>query len=263
MGLCRYSPKFTAYLARLLINFDFASTNWWERKTIMPPTSVQQITRLLATKGFDDTFTELDQDSDGALSRDELLLALTDADVQLRREQELFSQFQASVSFGLVRYQGREGVGRLFKLLKSEFGLDRAGKRQLALLFSLMDNLQPVEAIKQLIGEAEDGKITGFNITYPGFGYNAETPPKVTISPSPGYNVTAVASVRLEPTGRLLKIVLDKPITGRCPRPDDPCACCVEDANVRPSCRLHEHPPDPHQRARRRHARRLHRQDER
>lgn len=40
--------------------------------------------------------------------------------------------------------QGKEGVAKLFRLLKSEFGLDSIGKRQLALLFSLMDQQQPV-----------------------------------------------------------------------------------------------------------------------
>jgi hypothetical protein len=38
--------------------------------------------------------------------------------------------------------------------------------------------------------------------------------PQVTISASPGFNVTAVASVRLTPTGRLLRIQVDKPIPG-------------------------------------------------
>lgn len=35
-----------------------------------------------------------------------------------------------------------------------------------------------MEAIKQLIGEAENAKIVGFNVTYPGFGYVKEAPPK-------------------------------------------------------------------------------------
>lgn len=40
--VCSYSPKFTAYLARLLINYDYASMNWWERKTQVTATSGTQ-----------------------------------------------------------------------------------------------------------------------------------------------------------------------------------------------------------------------------
>lgn len=39
LDVCSYSPKFTAYLARLLINYDYASMNWWERKTQVTATS--------------------------------------------------------------------------------------------------------------------------------------------------------------------------------------------------------------------------------
>lgn len=39
--------------------------------------------------------------------------------------------------------------------------------------------LWQVEAIKQLIGEAENAQVVGFNVTYGGFGYSKETPPKV------------------------------------------------------------------------------------
>lgn len=209
-----YSPKFVAYLARLLINYDYASLSWWERRTMNPPTSAQRIGKLLASQGFEGTFAELDADGDSSISREELLDALSDADVQRRREKELFAEFEASVNLGLLRYQGREGVPRLVGLLRSQFGIDRPGKRQLALLFSLMDELQPVQAIKQLIGEAEGSTVVGFNVTYPGFGYDMNAPPAVYISPSPGTNQTAVASVRLAPTGRLLKIVLDKPMGG-------------------------------------------------
>lgn len=57
---------------------------------------------------------DLDEDGDSLLSKDELLDALTDPEVQKKREQDLFAQFQASVNYGLLRYQvGRsKGVDR-------------------------------------------------------------------------------------------------------------------------------------------------------
>jgi len=189
--------------------------NWWERKTMeIIPASGQRIGRLLLSKGFDGTFADVDVDGDSYISKDEFLLALNDPEVTQRREQETFAQFQASVNFGLVRYQGADGAKKLLNLLKGEFGLDRAGKRQLALLFSLMDKAQPVEEIKQLIAEAENSKISSLALAYPGFGYSPENPPAITISRAPGTNKSATAEVILEPTGRLLKIVMEGPFSG-------------------------------------------------
>lgn len=232
-----YSPKFTAYLARLLINYDYASMSWWQRKTLLAPReSSQRINRLLSTKGFEGTFQELDLDGDTFISQDELRAALSDPEELAKRERELLAQLQASVNFGLVRYQGREGVDRLCRILRSEFGINRLGKRQLAMLFALMDNLQPVEAIKQLIAEAENASVVGFNVTYPGFGYDAENPPTVTVSPSPGANATVQARVKLAPTGRILKVVLDSPMTGFTTPPKLEVSPPIAEGGVRAVC---------------------------
>lgn len=232
-----YSPKFTAYLARLLINYDYASMTWWQRKTLVAPReSSLRINRMLATKGFDATFQELDLDEDTFLSQDELRSALSDPDALNKRDRELLAQLQASVNFGLVRYQGKEGVDHLCRTLRSEFGVNRLGKRQLALLFALMDNLQPVEAIKQLIAEAENASVVGFNVTYPGFGYDAENPPTVKVGPSPGANVSAEARVKLAPTGRILKVVLETPMSGFSTPPKLEISPPIADDGVRAAC---------------------------
>ncbi|KAM3576159.1 hypothetical protein VYU27_001867 [Nannochloropsis oceanica] len=232
-----YSPKFTAYLARLLINYDYASMSWWQRKTFLAPReSSQRISRLLSTKGFEGTFKELDVDEDNFISQDELRAALSDPEELVKRERELLAQLQASVNFGLARYQGKEGVDRLCRILRSEFGINRLGKRQLANLFALMDNLQPVEVIKQLIAEAENASIVGFNVTYPGFGYDAEKPPTVTVSASPGANATVKARVKLSPTGRILKVVLDSPMTGFSSPPKLEVSPPIAEGGVRAVC---------------------------
>ena len=232
-----YSPKFTAYLARLLINYDYASMSWWQRKTLLAPReSSQRINRLLSTKGFEGTFQELDLNEDTFISQDELRAALSDPEELAKRERELLAQLQASVNFGLIRYQGKEGVDRLCRILRSEFGINRLGKRQLAMLFALMDNLQPVEAIKQLIAEAENASVVGFNVTYPGFGYDAENPPTVTVSPSPGANATVQARVKLAPTGRILKVVLDSPMAGFSSPPKLEVSPPIAEGGVRAVC---------------------------
>lgn len=61
--------------------------------------------------------------------------------------------------FGLRKYQGKDGVRRLFKLLVEEFGEETAGKRQIALLFALLDSNQPVENIKSLMGETDNSSV--------------------------------------------------------------------------------------------------------
>ena len=68
---------------------------------------------------------------------------------------------QASVNFGLRKYQGKDGVRRLLTLLLEEFGEETAGKRQIALLFALLDSDQPVENIKSLMGETDNSSIIG------------------------------------------------------------------------------------------------------
>lgn len=68
-------------------------------------------------------------------------------------------QTKASVNFGLRKYQGKDGVKRLFKLLVREFGEETTGKRQIALLFALLDSNQPVEYIKSLMAETDNSSV--------------------------------------------------------------------------------------------------------
>ncbi|CAM9773839.1 unnamed protein product, partial [Sphacelaria rigidula] len=69
------------------------------------------------------------------------------------------NSLQASVNYGLRKYQGKDGVKKLFKLLVGEFGEETAGKRQIALLFALLDSNQPVEYIKSLMGETDNSSV--------------------------------------------------------------------------------------------------------
>lgn len=68
-------------------------------------------------------------------------------------------EHQASVDFGLRKYQGKRGVKRLLSLLVEDFGEKTAGKRQIALLFTLLDSDQPVENIKTLMGETDNSSV--------------------------------------------------------------------------------------------------------
>lgn len=63
------------------------------------------------------------------------------------------------MNFGLRKYQGKAGVRQLFRLLVDDFGEETAGKRQIALLFALLDQRQPVENIKCLMGETDNSSV--------------------------------------------------------------------------------------------------------
>ena len=69
---------------------------------------------------------------------------------------------KASVNFGLRKYQGKSGIKKLFNLLVEEFGEETAGKRQIALLFALLDSEQPVENIKALMGETDNSSVVRY-----------------------------------------------------------------------------------------------------
>lgn len=69
------------------------------------------------------------------------------------------------MNFGLRKYQGKSGIKKLFNLLVEEFGEETAGKRQIALLFALLDSQQPVENIKALMGETDNSSIVRYTYT--------------------------------------------------------------------------------------------------
>lgn len=171
-----YSPKFVAYLARLLLNFDRATQEWWQD---------QNPTRPFV--------------SPRALSDDPLLLA---------KQMDDFEKLQASVALGLRQFQGSDGVRHLFALLKAVFGGTESGDRQLALLFSLMSDGQPTAAIAELVASTDDAHVQSFVVTDGGSGYSAKSPPlvSVTAGPASGIGDAATGAAELAPTGRLLRV---------------------------------------------------------
>lgn len=49
-------------------------------------------------------------------------------------------------------------------------------KRQLAILFSFMDESQPTESIEVLLGEVDNGQVNNIVVTDPGGGYTGKVP---------------------------------------------------------------------------------------
>ncbi|CAM9800459.1 unnamed protein product, partial [Chrysoparadoxa australica] len=199
--LTTYGPRFTAYLARFLINYDATSRNWWDtQQNIVTPSQVQKFSEKVLATGADAAFKGLDIDTDGVLSKEEFLLGLND-------QLETFGRFQASTEVGLGRYQGKDGVKKIFSLLVREFGDTIAAKRQIVLLFSLMESDQPVDLIKKLMGETDNASIESFEVIDGGSGYDLTAKPPLASVESPLFgNDTAKAKVTLEASGKIFKI---------------------------------------------------------
>ncbi|KAG5185410.1 hypothetical protein JKP88DRAFT_194574 [Tribonema minus] len=209
-----YSPRFVAYLARFLINYDTISAYWWNaQQTKVSVASAQKFSKRLIEEGATSVFYNLDLDGNGSLSEEEFYAGLTD-------QTEAFSKFQASIAFGLRKYQGKDGVRSLFKLLVEQFGEQLSARRQIALLFSLMDSVQPVELIKRLIGETDNASIIGYKVVDGGSGYTPEAPPSVKVDGPAFLDDTAAAKAVLKPTGRLFRIKVTSPGKGYVKAPD-------------------------------------------
>ena len=205
-----YNPKFVAYFARILLNFDRASQVWWQDQTPRPFVAGPTLA----------TSPEL-----------------------LQKQADDFQRLQASISLGLRAFQSRDGVNRLFELLSDRFGGTEAGDRQLALLFSLMGDLQaralhpphlcmhllyimhaschahvphrpclqPTASIARLVGATDDARVAQFAIEDGGCGYEAGQPPLVSVTAGAASDFnSATGRAQLSPSGQLLRLdVLD------------------------------------------------------
>eukprot|EP00978_Attheya_sp_CCMP212_P011799 scaffold29330_cov56-Attheya_sp.AAC.1 len=121
--------------------------------------------------------------------------------------------------------EARQGVLNLYALLKARYTSIYA-KKQLAILFSLISSpyLQPVSAIRGLLGEIDNASITGIELvsrrgkTGPqevrcsaryGGGYSVSCTPEVKIGPPPAlgsdYKPASIQPI-MKPTTRILRI---------------------------------------------------------
>ncbi|CAN0081634.1 unnamed protein product [Ectocarpus sp. 6 AP-2014] len=164
-----YPVRFVTYLARFLLNYDKASRQLWDRMATTIPIN----------------FSMLEVEA-------------------VRRDQ--FAEFAKAVQVGLLDFQGPQGIKAFFSLMRSRYGQGEECKRQLAILFSFMEESQPTESIELLLGEVDNGQVNNIVVTDPGGGYTGKVP-KVTVSGSQaGKQATARAVLR--ETGHLVGVRL-------------------------------------------------------
>lgn len=203
-----YNLSFITYLSRFLLVFDKECQQWWytQAQAIPPDSSREEVDRI-------------------------------------RLEQ--FGRFSASVEVGLMDYEGSEGgdgVKSLLNALVKRYGpsslqnvkrveggyIDdnsnqlpevrkaKEALRQIALLFSLLREYQPVDSITQILAADDDAKIDSICMLDPGTGYlppvfgvprvSFPEPPTLGAKLFPGS--LARGEARMVETGRILKLEL-------------------------------------------------------
>ena len=187
-----YNVRFVTYLSRFLLNFDADCQRWWYARA-------QDLSRRWT--------------------------ATADEITQQRLQQ--FAAFAASVEVGLQAYEGPNGPAQLLQSLTERYGPEtpsasltgaarekqeraiKEARRQIALLFGLMETNQPVQEITRLLAAIDNGHIGRVDIVDPGSGYApGYGSPQVVFPPPDGGDSYEQATGRayLEPNGRILRI---------------------------------------------------------
>lgn len=195
-----YNVKFVTYLSRFLLCFDGDCQRWWYNRA-------QDIPRTASFEKVN----------------------------EMRLSQ--FGAFSASVEVGLQEYKGVDGPKRLLGNLLKRYCPDveqvkaareaqnlpplgeqgenklvreiKEARRQIALLFGLMETNQPVEDITKLLAAIDNGSISSVRIKNHGSGYApGYGPPEVKFPPpEAGENYeTATGRAVLRPNGKILRV---------------------------------------------------------
>ena len=189
-----YNVRFVTYLSRFLLCFDADCQKWWyARAADIPRTATSE-----------------------------------QVDAQRMRQ---FGGFAASVEVGLQEYRGPEGPKRLMNALLKRYCPDpdtqlkmseglsesdaakfqrevKEARRQIALLFGLMETNQPVEDITKLLAAIDNGSIDRVEVVEPGSGYApGYGAPLVTFPPPEAGEefTTAKGRATLRPNGKILR----------------------------------------------------------
>ncbi len=204
-----YNLRFVTYLSRFLLVFDSDCQRWWYSKAA------------------------------------EIPILSTAAEVEAIRLKQ-FGSFAASVEVGLQDYEsgkkkdGIDGPERLMASLLTRYGptieqvnrkreksqlpplteLEEArelreikeAKRQIALLFGLLESTQPVDAMIKLLSSIDNGSVASVTIEDGGSGYApGYGPPRVEF-PAPkagdGYEAATGRAI-IKPNGQILRIDLE------------------------------------------------------
>lgn len=197
-----YNVRFVTYLSRFLLCFDLDCQRWWySRAGDLPRTATAEQVNALRLRQFGAFSASVEvglQDYPGGDGPCTLLRSL------LRRYCPSMEKLKAS----------REAAGLPPLSDSAEQKEDREikeARRQIAMLFALMDKNQPVDEITSLLAAIDNGSISYVQIKDPGSGYApGYGAPEVRFPPpeaGPNYE-TATGRAILSPSGKILRVDL-------------------------------------------------------
>jgi solute carrier family 25 (mitochondrial phosphate transporter), member 3 len=198
-----YNVAFVTYLSRFLLSFDAGCQQWWAAQASNLP-------------------------------------RLASADVVDEMRLQQFAAFSASVAVGLLEYGGKDGPRRLMKALLQRYcpevqpvetetlsesarkGQNRKikeARRQIALLFGLMETNQPVKEITKLLAAIDNGSIASVEIQSEGTGYISSQPRPLVKFPPPDadgskYETATGVATMAASNGKLFHIEVNNPGMG-------------------------------------------------
>jgi Mitochondrial carrier protein len=241
-----YETRFIAYLSRFLLNFDPAARAYWVQQGFGDSWERPGA----EDRAAENAFAQFAQSVEVGLadyfsgpfgsyaSLPAIVAGINAAQPAPSRKsnlqkksrhgflEDIFRQRPSQYTKSDAVASARQGILNLYTLLKARYN-SLAAKRQLAILFSFVSDpdLQPVNEIRSLLGEADNATITGVQLSDPtatdswdartssrhGGAYSYGEPPTVTVdSPPPLGDQYREAKLEpiMKPTSRVLRIIL-------------------------------------------------------
>lgn len=240
-----YETRFIAYLSRFLLNFDPAARAYWVQQGFGDSWERPGA----EDRAAENAFAEFAQSVEVGLadyfsgpfgsyaSLPAIVAGINAAQPAPSRKsnlqkknrhgflQDIFNSGPSPFTKSDAVASAKQGILNLYTLLKARYN-SLAAKRQLAILFSFVSDpdLQPVNEIRSLLGEADNATITAVQLSDPskdswdprtssrhGGGYAYGEPPTVSVdSPPPLGDQYREAKLEpiMKPTSRVLRVIL-------------------------------------------------------
>jgi len=215
-----YNLQFVTYLSRFLLVFDRDCQRWWYNKAseipILSTAGQVEAIRLKQFAAFAASVEVGLQDYEGGMKKEGVLGGNSPASSPSDGPERLMASLLARYCPTIEQIQEKRKRKGLPRLTEQEEAKERReikeAKRQIALLFGLLESSQPVEALIRLLSSIDNGSVASVTIEDGGGGYApGYGPPRVEF-PRPkagdGYQ-TATGRAILQHNGQILRIDLE------------------------------------------------------
>ena len=198
-----YNVRFITYLSRFLLVFDADCQKWWySRAGVIPIKATSDQVESIRLKQFGAFAASVEvglQDYGG----------LDGKDGPAELMEDLLDRYCPTMST-LREERERRGLEPLSEAEENrELREIREARRQIALLFGLLESTQPVNSLNKLLASIDNGSIKSVTIEEPGAGYApGYGPPRVEFPPPQAGEEYRRATGRasLYPNGRILRV---------------------------------------------------------